>query len=136
MNSSYGAAARDSRLRGNDRMLGFTLLEVMIALLVIVLGIGAVINTTSESGWKSTQLKQKTIASWVAQNQIAEYRAMRTWSNDSNKSGQVEMANAQWIWQMKISRTDDPALRRIDVDVLLKGEDGVKASLTGFIARL
>jgi general secretion pathway protein I len=59
-------------------MLGFTLLEVMIALLVIVLGIGAVINTTSESGWKSTQLKQKTIASWVAQNQIAEYRAMRT----------------------------------------------------------
>jgi general secretion pathway protein I len=117
-------------------MLGFTLLEVMIALLVIVLGIGAVINTTSESGWKSTQLKQKTIASWVAQNQIAEYRAMRTWSNDSNKSGQVEMANAQWIWQMKISRTDDPALRRIDVDVLLKGEDGVKASLTGFIARL
>ena len=46
------------------------------------------------------------------------------------------MANAQWIWQMKISRTDDPALRRIDVDVLLKGEDGVKASLTGFIARL
>ncbi|MFZ9039342.1 MAG: type II secretion system minor pseudopilin GspI, partial [Gammaproteobacteria bacterium] len=115
---------------------GFTLLEVMIALLVIALGIGAVINTTSESGWKSAQLKQKTIASWVAQNQIAEYRAMRTWNNDSNKSGEVDMANATWIWQMKITKTDDAALRRIDVDVLLKGEDGVKASLTGFIARL
>ena len=82
------------------RTLGFTLLEVMIALLVITLGIGAVINTTSESGWKSSLLKQKTIASWVAQNQIAEYRAKRTWSNDSTKSGQVEMANAVWIWQM------------------------------------
>ena len=119
-----------------SRSRGFTLLEVMIALLVITLGIGAVINTTSESGWKSAQLKQKTIASWVAQNQIAEYRAKRTWNNASTKSGQVEMANAQWIWQMKISETDDPSLRRIDVDVLLKGEDGVKASLTGFIAKL
>jgi general secretion pathway protein I len=117
-------------------MLGFTLLEVMIALLVITLGIGAVINTTSESGWKSSQLKQKTIASWVAQNQIAEYRARRTWNNASSKSGQVEMANTVWIWQMKVSATDDPSLRRIDVDVLLKGEDGIKASLTGFIAKL
>ena len=108
----------------------------MIALLVIALGIGAVINTTSESGWKSAQLKQRTIASWVAQNEIARYRARRTWNNDRNRTGEVEMANADWIWQMKISTTDDPSLRRIDVDVFLKGEDGVKASLTGFIARL
>ena len=115
---------------------GFTLLEVMIALLVITLGIGAVINTTSESGWKSTQLRQKTIASWVAQNQIAEYRAKRIWNNDNSRSGQVEMANVEWIWKMRISKTDDPSLRRIDVDVFLKGEDGATASLTGFIARL
>ena len=108
----------------------------MIALLVIALGIGAVINTTSESGWKSAVMKQRTIASWVAQNQIAEYRAKRTWNNDSSVAGQVRMANSTWIWRMKISKTDDPSLRRIDVDVLLKGEDGVKASLTGFIGRI
>jgi len=117
-------------------MPGFTLLEVMIALLVITLGIGAVINTTSESGWKSSQLKQKTIASWVAQNQIALYRAKRTWNNASTRSGEVEMANAVWIYQMKISATADPAFRQIEVDVLLKGEDGVKASVTGFIGQL
>jgi len=118
------------------RRRGFTLLEVMIALLVITLGSAAVINTTTESGWKSAQLKQKTIASWVAQNQIALYRAKRTWNNASSKSGQVEMANATWVYQMKISATDDPALRQIDVDVLLQGEDGVKASVTGFIGKL
>lgn len=122
--------------RGKRLMRGFTLMEVMIALLVITLGIGAVINTTSESGWKSAQLKQKTIASWVAQNQIALYRAKRTWNNTSNLSGEVEMANAVWIYQMKILATADPALRQIDVDVLLKGEDGVKASVTGFIGLL
>ncbi|MCP4387167.1 MAG: type II secretion system minor pseudopilin GspI [Gammaproteobacteria bacterium] len=133
-NARYRASA--SHMRGKGSMRGFTLMEVMIALLVITLGIGAVINTTSESGWKSAQLKQKTLASWVAQNQIALYRAKRTWNNASSHSGQVVMANAVWIYQMKISATADPALRRIDVDVLLKGEDGVKASVTGFIGLL
>ena len=119
-----------------ERLRGFTLLEVMIALLVIAIGIGAVISTTSESGWKSAQLRQKTIASWVAQNQLAEYRAKRTWNNANRKSGEVEMANATWTWKMRISATDDPSLRRLDIDVFLKGDESVKASLTGFIAKL
>ena len=120
----------------NRVIRGFTLLEVMIALLVLAIGVGAVINTIGESGWKSAQLRQKTIAGWVAQNRIAEFRARRTWSNKSNYSGTDDMANAEWDWKMKISKTDDPSLRRIDVDVYLKGDDGVKASATGFVAKL
>lgn len=108
----------------------------MIALLVIALGIGAVVNTTSESGWKSSQLRQKTIASWVAQNQIAAYRARRTWDNKSNLSDEALMANTNWPWRMRIIATDDPNIRRIEIDVYLKGEDGIKASLTSFIGRL
>ena len=126
----------DRRLRRNGRVRGFTLLEVMIALLVITLGMGAVFNTTGESSWKSAQLKQGTIANWVAQNQIALYRAKRTWNNVSSKTGEVEMANTEWVWRMKISKTDDPSLRRLDVEVFIKGEDALKANVTGFVARL
>ena len=118
------------------RLRGFTLLEVMIALLVITLGMGAVINTTSESGWKSAQLRQKTIGTWVAQNQVTRYRANRVWGDANSQSGKVEMANVNWIWRMKISATDDPSLRRLDVEVFIEGEEGLKASITGFIARL
>jgi general secretion pathway protein I len=115
---------------------GFTLLEVMIALLVITLGMGAVITTTGESGWKSAHLREATIASWVAYNEIALYRAKRTWNNVSRRSGETEMANAQWQWRMEISKTDDDSLRRLDVEVNLKGDDAVKARVTGFIAKL
>ena len=122
--------------RGMTKLRGFTLLEVMIALLVITLGMAAVINTTSESGWKSAQLRHKTVATWVAQNQIVKYRANRIWGNARSQSGKVEMANIDWVWRMKISATDDPSLRRLDVEVFIEGEDALKASLTGFIARI
>ena len=126
-----------SRLpRGLRAFAAFTLLEVMIALLVIAIGLGAVINTTSETRWKAGILKEKTIASWIAQNEIARYRAKRTWSNRSNRKGTASMAGADWEWNMRISATDDPSLRRIDIDVFLRGEDDVKASMTGFIAKL
>jgi general secretion pathway protein I len=121
---------------GMAKLRGFTLLEVMIALLVITLGMAAVINTTSESGWKSAQLRHKTIATWVGQNQIVKYRANRIWGDAKSQSGKVEMANIDWEWKMKISGTDDPSLRRLDVEVFIDGEDALKARLTGFIARI
>ena len=128
-----------SRLSGGAlrrRRRGFTLLEVMIALLVITLGLGAVISTTGESAWKSARLREATIANWVAYNEIALYRASRSWTNVTNRSGESEMANAEWSWRMKISKTDDDSLRRLDVEVTRKGEDAVKARVTGFIGRL
>ncbi|MCP4469606.1 MAG: type II secretion system minor pseudopilin GspI [Gammaproteobacteria bacterium] len=123
-----------SRNDGKER--GFTLLEVMTALLVITLGMGAVISTTAESGWKSAHLRQSTIASWVAHNEIAVYRARRTWGSKTRHTGETEMANTDWSWEMKISKTDNPSMRRIDVEVSVKGETAVKARVTGFIANL
>jgi general secretion pathway protein I len=134
--SSRLTTYRPRRVGGARRKGGFTLLEVMISLLVITLGMGAVIVTTGESGWKSSHLRETTIASWVAYNEIALYRAKRTWTEASSRSGQAEMANVQWDWKMKISATDDPSIRRVDVDVFIKGDTEVKSRVTGFIARL
>jgi general secretion pathway protein I len=111
-------------------------MEVMIALLIIVVGAAAVINTSTESAWKSAQLWQRTVAGWVAQNQLAEFRARRTWSNDRSQSGRVEMANAEWRWQLRASDTDDPSMRRLDIEVFLEGDDDAKARLTAFMGKL
>jgi general secretion pathway protein I len=115
---------------------GFTLLEVMFALIFIAITMGAVIESGANSTMRSSYLKEKTIASWVAQNQIALYRAKKTWSNISNKSGVDDMAGVDWRWKMKISKTDEPLMRRIDVDVHLGDSDEISASETGFIAKL
>ena len=115
---------------------GFTLIEVMFALLIVALTMGAIVEAGGYSARRTSQLTEKTIASWIAQNQVTLYRAKRTWTSASNKSGTVEMANSEWHWKMKISETDEPLLRRIDVDVYLQGSSDIKASATGFIGKL
>ena len=115
---------------------GFTLIEVMFALLIVALTMGAIVETGGYAARRTSQLTEKTIASWIAQNQVTLYRAKNTWTTASNKTGTVEMADKQWQWKMKISKTDEPLLRRIDVDVFLQGGSDIKASATGFIGNL
>ena len=119
------------------KLTAFTLLEVMVALLIVTITMGAIVDSGGSSAKNTAHLTQKTIASWIAQNQVNLYRAKKTWNNASKVEGKVEMADASWLWKMKVSTTDDPLLRRIDVDVYLNDEDdGIKASATGFIAKL
>jgi general secretion pathway protein I len=119
------------------RFSAFTLLEVMVALLIVAITMGAIVDTGGSSARNTAHLTQKTIASWIAQNQVSLYRAKKTWNDASNVTGEVEMADASWQWKMTISKTDDPLLRRIDVDVYLEDDDeAIKASATGFIANL
>ena len=118
------------------RQTGFTLIEVMVAFMVIVISLSAIIDSTSSSTWRASYLKEKTIAGWIAQNQVALYRAKKTWSSASNSSGDVSMAGQEWEWKMQVSKTDDPLLRRIDVEVYLDGDENIKASATGFIGKL
>lgn len=115
----------------------FTLIEIMVALAIIALTMGAIIENTTASTRNAAYLRDKTVASWVALNQITLVRAKRQWSNKSNKHGTVEMAGREWSWKMTIQKTDDSNMRRLTVDVFVDDDDSqVLASMTGFMARL
>jgi len=115
----------------------FTLIEIMVALAIIALTMGAIIENTTASTKTAAYLRDKTIASWIAQNEITLIRAKRLWSNKSNKQGSVEMAGQEWLWKMSIKKTDDKDMRRITVDVFLADDDSqIMASMTGFMAKL
>ncbi len=115
----------------------FTLIEIMVALAIIAITMGAIIENTTASNRNAQYLRDKTIASWVAMNQITLVRAKRQWTNVSNKKGQVEMAGREWLWKMQIIKTDDPQIRRLNVDVFLaEQDDQALASVTGFLGRL
>ena len=119
-----------------SRSNGFTLIEVMVAFMIIAISLFAIFESTASVAWHSSFLKQKTIANWVAQNQIALYRAKKTWTGTSNTSGQVTMANAEWEWKMHVAKTENPNVRKIDVEVFLDGDEAIKGNATGYIVKL
>lgn len=121
-------------LRGGPR--GFTLLEVLVALAVVAVALAAAAQTASQYGHGGNRLKQRTIAGWVAQNVLAELENETPWPDTGRREGDTRMAGREWTWQLEIRDTEDPDLRRVDVEVAAAAEpDRVVARLTGFLGR-
>ena len=101
----------------NQRQTGFTLIEIIIALVVISVALGAVISTTGSSVSHGSHLKEKTIALWVAENFLTEVSVSKQWPATGQQSEQAMMAGKQWYIQNKVTQTPDKLMRRLDVSV-------------------
>jgi type II secretion system protein I len=61
--------------RFNTRAHGFTLIEVLIALVIIAIACFAVLHVVAASLSMQSRLQQHTVGSWIAQNTLADLRA-------------------------------------------------------------
>jgi general secretion pathway protein I len=113
---------------------GFTLIEVMVALMVVALGMTAVIQAVGDTASNSSYLREKTIAHWIAMNKLTEVRLLPTAPKIAKTSDDIEMAGRNWRWTMDVQATPVETVRRIDVTVRAKeaGEKTSLASVTGF----
>jgi general secretion pathway protein I len=118
------------RARHSD---GFTLLEVMVALVIVALSLTAIAATMSQMIGAAATMRDRTYASWIAQNRIAEIRLSLQAPSARATSGEVEYANVDWTWRAVVAETGVPDLFRIDVAVSFAGSDDVVRSVTGFI---
>ena len=96
---------------------GFTLLEVMVALAVIAIGLGAVITEASRNLSNASLLEDKTLAHWVATNKVVEMQVANEWPGAGEQKGDVEMAGREWYWTIKVIDTLDERVKRMDVEV-------------------
>lgn len=96
---------------------GFTLIEVVVALIVVSLGMLAVIETVGGTARNSTYLRDKTIAHWVAMNKLTEVRLLPSAPAVDKSSDEVEMADRKWRWTMEVKQTPVESIRRIDISV-------------------
>ena len=119
------------------RRSGFTLIEVLVALVIAALGLAAVLSVVTNSARDATYLRDKTLASWIALNQITLVRISNSMPSVDKTSGDVEFANGKWKWQQTVTQTDVPGMRRLDVAVrhAEDPENSPVATLSGFVGR-
>jgi general secretion pathway protein I len=122
--------------KGMQITLGFTLLEVLVALAIVSITLAATIKVSGEFGVNAAYLKEKTFAQWVAENKAEEYRLAGTLPATGKQQGDEEMAERVWRWQVTVSNTDDTRLRRLDIVVTdEKGDyDQPITTLVAFVA--
>jgi general secretion pathway protein I len=116
-----------------NRQLGFTLLEVMVALVVVALGLTAVAASMSQMIDAAGTMRERTYASWIAQNKIAEMRLANVLPEVSETTGEVDYAGSTWGWRAVVSKTGVDNLFRVDVTVSHAGSDDAVRMVTGFI---
>lgn len=112
---TMSASADLARLRVRAR--GFTLIEVLAALVIVALGMLGVIEAVTQTARNGTYLREKTLAHWIAMNVITEKRLLPSPPDVSESSDEVEFAGERWKWTINVTQTEVESLRRMDVSV-------------------
>jgi len=115
---------------------GFTLIEVMVALTIIAISLGALLSTSGTQANSAGYLKLKTLAHWVAVNELTQIRISKEFPSTGDKKGSTEMANYEWYWTRTTKRTEDKDARQVTFTVYQdKARKKNLSSLTGYANR-
>jgi general secretion pathway protein I len=118
------------------RESGFTLLEVLVALVIVALGLMAAFGQVNQSLTVASRLRDKTLAHWIATNEMTKLRLLAEFPPIGSRSDEVEMARTEWRYTITVVKTPAEALRRVDISVAFaERPDTVVTTLTGFLGR-
>ena len=101
---------------------GFTLVEVVVALAIVVVSFMALYGAIMQMVNATRLMQEKTIASWIAFDQITELRLQSDLSKPPKKSGIKEMAGVTWQYSVELRPTGSDTIRQIIVTVAPEGE--------------
>lgn len=113
------------------RAAGFTLIEVMAALAVVAIGLGAAVRAAAQVAATAEQAKLRTAALWVAQDRVAFHRALARSPAAGTATGRVSQAGIEFAWRETVSAMSGGSSRRVEVTVSIAAQpEHALASLT------
>lgn len=114
------------------RYEGFTLIEVLVALTIAAIALAAVSRTVIQAIDTTVALRDRQLALWVAQNQLARIRIAQEWPKADTTDGSATQMGREWTWKQKVIATPEPNFRRIEIEVFNKNDKHRHARLVGF----
>jgi len=109
---------------------GFTLIEVLVALVILAVALTAVMKTSLQTTHNAQYLEDKTIAHWVGMYVVSEIRLRII---EQPKQGSMQMLGSHWFWLAKTQQTADTHTLRVDIKISKKKDSPALAGLTTYM---
>ncbi len=143
--SAWANGSTSIDLRGacaSRRQCGFTLIEMLIALVVLSLTGLVVATAVGNVAAQTWSVERRTVAHWVAENQLARIQLSRLNNPSPVTSGRqsetVILGGRRWRVRQSLTSTSHPTLYRVEIAVheLVGGEEvGPLSRSVSFIGR-
>jgi general secretion pathway protein I len=96
---------------------GFTLVEVLVALVVVALGLTALMVAVNGTARTSGFLRDKSLAQWIALNRLSEVRLNVTKFGQNTDTGELEFGSRKWHYDTRYFDTSIASMKRVVVRV-------------------
>jgi len=118
---------------GRASALGFTLIEILVALFVLAIALVATGRSLGVATDTTAALRDRALARWVAEDHLTNLELLRAWPALDVKEGDAEMGGRPFHWSEATTSTPAARMRRVDVSVFLPGTKSPIVSLSGFL---
>ena len=115
---------------------GFTLVEVLVALVIVALGLTALMVAVNGTARTSGFLRDKTLAQWIALNRLTEVRLNMVKFGQNTDTGELDFGNRKWHYDTRYFDTSIASMKRVVVRVYLgdaKTKGNALAQAVGFL---
>jgi general secretion pathway protein I len=97
---------------------GFTLLEVLVALVIVGTALGASLRAVGSLTQNSSDLRASMMATWSAENRLAQIRLAHEWPELGQRRFDCTQGELHLVCEENVYTTPNPFFRRVEVSVL------------------
>lgn len=100
-----------------NRNAGFTLLEVLVALVIVGTALGASLRAVGSLTQNSGDLRAAMMATWSAENRLTRIRLAQEWPAIGSRQFPCPQGELALLCDEQVLATPNPYFRRVEVGV-------------------
>ena len=103
--------------RPSRKNKGFTLLEVLVALVIVGTALGASLRAVGSLTQNSNGLRGAMMATWSAENRLVQLRLSKTFPAVGKQTFECPQGDMKLMCQEEVIASPKPRFRRVEVSV-------------------